>query len=190
MTITSRALASETINGLRRSSYPPLWRALRDPVEGAPLDDEHLDLVREVARKAESVAVWDDERILALELGVAQWLTGDALVACGHEPVGTPADARTAHLAAGELSMRGFAARRHRMSADPIQRADDSLFYGSGVKGAMELIFQYPSDRPSDPIHSALVEVARSISPDLVRGDREALVALRGGFLRALRDAL
>src|SRR5699024_7888829 len=67
VTDTSRALAAETINGLRRSSYPPLWRALRDLVEGAPLDDEHLDLVREVARKAESVAVWDDERILRSE---------------------------------------------------------------------------------------------------------------------------
>lgn len=180
---TSRYRAVEAIERHRHGMHPPLWRALHDLVEGrTELTAEHSDLLAEVAEKSEGTLSWGEDRVLSAELALAQWLAGDALSVCGHEPLETPADVESTRRAAGQML---------RLSIHSRARGDEGrAFYGSGIKGAMELIYQFPGPRPSDPLHGEIVRLSRSFSSDLARGDESTVLALRGGFLRTLAGTL
>lgn len=180
-----RAIAA--IERHRHGMHPPLWRALRDLVESkTDLAADHSDLLVEIAEKSEGTLSWDADQVLGAELALTQWLAAGALTALGHSPVVRPTDAESARSAASGILSLSVSARSERSASGDSR----NLFYGSGIKGAMELIFQFPGPRPTDPLHGEIARVAKSFGSDLARGGDAELHALRGGFLRTLAGAL
>lgn len=189
MTISPRSSASAALETYRHGMHPPLWRALRDLVESdIELSEDQADLFCEIAEKAEDSASWTDEQILDVEVALAQWLTKGALEVLGLERTVTPVDPESARSAAHAVLNQSVNRRAdHRALRKGL---GSPVFYGSGLKGAMEMIDQFPGRRPSGRMHIEIVRISRMFPADLYSGDPSAIPRLRDGFLAAIRSAL